>query len=81
MFRNGAVKVFNDPIYGNGKRKYHNTLSKQTLNYPMVKSSLNVRSAKFDSFPGGGYSLPFYTGGPCQYLGSEILQQNHIWGL
>ena len=20
-------------------------------------------------------------GGPCQYLGSEILQQNHIWGL
>ena len=29
-----------------------------------------------------GYSLPFYSGGgPCQYLGSEILQQNHIWGL
>ena len=22
----------------------------------------------------GGYSLPSYTGGPCQYLGSEILQ-------
>ena len=29
----------------------------------------------------GGYSLPFYMGVPCQYLGSEILQQNHIWGL
>ena len=27
-----------------------------------------------DGFP-GGYSLPFHTGGPCQYLGSEILQK------
>ena len=33
------------------------------------------------SSPRGEYSLPFYTGGPCQYLGSEILQQNHVWGL
>ena len=28
-----------------------------------------------------GYSLPFYTGGPWQYLGSEMLQKNHIWSL
>ena len=32
--------------------------------------------------PGGEYS-PYssITGGPCQYSGPEILQENHIWGL
>ena len=28
-----------------------------------------------------GVLAAFLFGGPCQYLGSEILQQNHIWGL
>ena len=29
----------------------------------------------------GGTRFLSIRGGPCQYLGSEILQQNHIWGL
>ena len=27
---------------------------------------------------GEGYSLPFFTGGTCQYLGSEILQTSYL---
>ena len=31
--------------------------------------------------PRGGTRFLSIRGGPCQYLGSEILQQNHISGL
>ena len=50
------------------------------LGYDDYDSLSKIKECKL--VPPGGYSLPLYMGwGPCQYLGSEILQHNHIWGL
>ena len=46
-----------------------------------IQTGLPLSVRQESSNARGGYSLPFYMGGPFQYLGSEILQQNHIWGL
>ena len=46
------------------------------LSYSFLNISLSMHT-----YSQGGYSLLFYTGDPCKYLGSEILQENHIWSL
>ena len=46
-----------------------------------LDAKVGLLTLSYSRQPQGGTRFLSIRGGPCQYLGYEILQQNHIWGL
>ena len=49
--------------------------------FSLGKHRLTIPQRVLSTVLYGGSVRGIYTGDPCQYLGSEILQENRIWGL